>query len=93
MEGFGGLLLPILFLVVLYLLLIRPQQRRQKEHRALVAGVNVGDDVITIGGVHGRVVDLGDDTMDLQVTGDDDVVIRFQRTSLARVVRDEPEIE
>jgi len=85
----GGLLLPILFLVVLYLLLIRPQQKRQKEHRNLVSNLSVGDDVITIGGVHGRVIDLDDDTMDLQVTGDDDVVVRFQRSALARVVRDE----
>lgn len=83
------LLLPILFLVVLYMLLIRPQQKRQKQHRELVSNVQVGDDVVTIGGVHGRVVELGDDTMDLQVTGDDDVVIRFQRTSLARVVHDD----
>ena len=85
----GGLLLPILFLVVLYLLLIRPQQKRQKEHRNLVSNLSVGDDVITIGGVHGRVIDLDDETMDLQVTGDDDVVVRFQRSALARVVRDE----
>lgn len=85
----GGLLLPLLFLVVLYMLLIRPQQKRQKEHRNLVANLSVGDDVITIGGVHGRVVELDDDTMDLQVTGDDDVVIRFQRSALARVLRDD----
>lgn len=85
----GGLLLPILFLVVLYMLLIRPQQKRQKEHRNLVAGLAVGDDVITVGGLHGRVIDLDDDTMDLQVTGDDDVVVRFQRSALARVVRGE----
>ncbi|MEX2324966.1 MAG: preprotein translocase subunit YajC [Nitriliruptoraceae bacterium] len=88
------LLLPILFLVVLYMLLIRPQQKRQKQHRELVSNVNLGDDVVTIGGIHGRVVDLGDETMDLQVTADDDVIIRFQRASLARVVQDDtPEIE
>lgn len=85
----GGLLLPILFLVVLYMLLIRPQQKRQKEHRNLVASLSVGDDVVTVGGLHGRVVDLDDETMDLQVTGDDDVVVRFQRSALARVVRGE----
>ncbi len=89
MEGLGGLLLPILFLVVLYLLLIRPQQKRQKEHRALVSNLQVGDNVVTIGGLHGQVVELSDDTMDLKVTGDDDIVMRFQRTSLARVVRDD----
>jgi preprotein translocase subunit YajC len=90
-DALGGLALPILFLVVLYLLLIRPQQRRQKQHRQLVSNLSVGVDVVTIGGVHGRVIDLADETMDLQVTADEDVVIRFQRSALARVVPNEPE--
>lgn len=91
MEGLGGLLLPLLFLVVLYMLLIRPQQRRQKEHQRQVSELQVGDDVVTIGGLHGRVTALTDDTMDLLVT--DDVVLRFARSSLARVVREEPATE
>lgn len=87
MENASGLLLPLLFLVALYLLMIRPQQKRQKEHQQLIASIGVGDDVITVGGVHGRVEALTDETMDLEVT--DDIVIRFQRSSLARVVRDD----
>lgn len=87
MENLSGLLLPLIFLVALYLLMIRPQQRRQKEHQQLIASIGVGDDVITVGGVHGRVAALTDDTMDLEVT--DDILIRFQRSSLARVVRDD----
>jgi preprotein translocase subunit YajC len=86
-EGLAGLALPVLFIAVLYMLLIRPQQKRAKEHRQLVSNLNVGSDVVTIGGLHGRVVDLTDETMDLEVT--DDIVLRFQRSSLARVVRDE----
>ncbi len=88
-EGLGSLLLPILFLVVLWMLLIRPQQKRQKEHRRMVGELKVGDDVVTVGGMHGRVVELDDETMDLEVT--DDIVLRFQRSSLARVVQDELE--
>lgn len=87
------LLLPVLFLVVLWMLLIRPQQRRQKQHREMVRQLEVGDDVVTAGGLHGRVVRLDDETMDLQVTADDDIVLRYERGSLARVVRDEPEDE
>ena len=87
------LLLPVLFLVVLWMLLIRPQQKRQKHHRQMVSELQVGDDVVTVGGMHGRVVALDDETMDLQVTADDDLVLRFERGSLARVIRDEPEIE
>ncbi len=89
MENVGGLALPLIFLVVLYMVLIRPQQKRQKEHRAMVGSLDVGDDVVTIGGLHGEIVELSDTWMDLDVTGDRDVVLRFERTSLARVVRDE----
>lgn len=91
MEGLGSLLLPLLFLVVLWMLLIRPQQKRQKEHRRMVSELKIGDNVVTVGGMHGRVVDLDDETMDLEVT--DDLVLRFQRGSIARVVKDETEIE
>jgi preprotein translocase subunit YajC len=87
----GGLLLPLLFLVVLYLLLIRPQQKRQKEHRQLVQNLSLGDDVVTVGGLHGRVADLTEETMDLEVT--DGVHLRFQRSSIARVVHDEPDVD
>jgi preprotein translocase subunit YajC len=87
-AGFEGLLLPVAFIAVLYFVLIRPQQKRQKQHQALIRDLQVGDDVVTIGGLHGRVLTLTDDTMDLEVT--DDVVLRFQRSSLAKVVRDEP---
>lgn len=87
MEALGSLALPILFIGVLYLLLIRPQQKRTKEHKNLVQSLSVGDDVVTIGGMHGRVVDLTDETMDLEVT--DDIILRFQRSSLARVVRED----
>lgn len=82
------LLLPAILFVALYLLLIRPQQKRQKQHQQLITSLAVGDDVITVGGLHGRVVDLTDDEMDLEVTADG-MVLRFQRSSLARVVRDE----
>lgn len=81
------LLLPLAFIAVLYLVLIRPQQKRQKQHQSMVRELAVGSDVITIGGMHGHVIALTDDTMDLEVT--DDVVLRFQRSSLAKVVGDE----
>jgi preprotein translocase subunit YajC len=82
------LALPILLFVALYLLLIRPQQKRQKQHQQLMSSLSVGDDVITVGGLHGRVVDLTEDEMDLKVSAEG-VILRFQRSSLARVVRDE----
>ena len=87
MEGVGGLLIPLLFLVVLWFLLIRPQQKRQKEHAQLVRELQVGDNVVTISGLHGHVVALTDETVDLEVT--DDIVLRFQRSSVGRVLKDD----
>jgi preprotein translocase subunit YajC len=89
----GGLALPLIFLVVLYLVLIRPQQKRQKQHKEMVGSLSVGDDVVTIGGLHGEVVELSDSWMDLDVSGDRTTILRFERSSLARVVRDEAVVD
>lgn len=89
MEEIGGLLLPLAFLAVLYLLLIRPQQKRRKEQQRMVQQVSIGDDIVTIGGLHGRVIALADDTMDIAVDADEDVVMRYERASLGRIVHDE----
>jgi preprotein translocase subunit YajC len=92
-EEATGLLIPLLFLAVLYVLLIRPQQKRRKDQQRMISALEVGDDIVTIGGLHGHVVSLTDATMDLQVTADSDVVLRFERSSLARVLRDETAAE
>lgn len=88
--GLEGLLLPLVFLALLYVLLIRPQSKRRKELAKLVASLGVGDLVATIGGVHGAVVDLDEATVDLAVTEDaqgrPDVIVRFDRNAIARVI-------
>jgi preprotein translocase subunit YajC len=89
-EELTGLLLPIAFLAVLYLLLIRPQQKRRKEQERMVRTLEVGDDVVTIGGLHGRVVALSDTAMDIAVDADEDVIVRYERSALGRIVADGP---
>lgn len=89
MEDAGSLIIMVLFIGVLYMLLIRPQQKRKKEQQQMVTGLQVGDDIITIGGLHGHVVALTDTAMDLEVTADSDIVLRYERSALGRVVRDE----
>lgn len=75
------------FLVLMYLLLIRPQQKQQKARRELIERVSVGDDVVTIGGLHGTVVEVGEGAtgpfVDLLVT--EDVVLRFKRESVSAI--------
>jgi len=89
-EGLGALALPLFFLALLYILLIRPQAKRRKEMTRLIAALEVGDFVATIGGIHGEIVDLDDGTVDLAVTEDDrgrpDVIIRLDRASIVRTI-------
>lgn len=79
-----SLIIFALFIGVMYFLLIRPQQRRQKQHQGMLASLDRGDDVVTVGGMHGRIETITDDYIDLEVT--DDVVLRFQRQAIAKKV-------
>ncbi len=82
-------LILLAFFGVMYLLLIRPQQKKQKQHAEMVRSVAAGTDVVTIGGLHGRVVAVDDETIDLAVDADG-TLLRFQRSAIARIVTDEP---
>ena len=84
MQGISSLIILLLFFAVMYFVLIRPQQKRQREHAKMVADLTLDDDIVTIGGIHGTVVALDDETVDIEVT--DDVVIRIQRSSIAKIV-------
>ena len=76
--------LPLIIIAVLfYFLLIRPQQKKQKEHEKLVAGVKTGDKVVTAGGIHGIVANVKDSTFLVKVA--DNVKIEFDKGSIASV--------
>jgi preprotein translocase subunit YajC len=83
----GGGLMPFammaVFVVIFYFLLIRPQQKKQKEHQAMLAKIGEGDEVVTGGGILGRVVTVGDQFLTLEIAeGVRIKVQRFQVTSL-----------
>ncbi len=79
----GILILPVLILIM-YFMLIRPQQQRMKEHQRLLAAVDVGDDIVTSGGIYGRVSELDGDTLFLQVA--DGLEIKITKDSVASMV-------
>src|SRR5690625_7483499 len=82
-------LLPlILMFVVLYFLMIRPQMKRQKEHRNLVANLAKGDEVITAGGLLGRITKVQDNyvTIDISSEGDKAIETVLQRNSVTAVL-------
>jgi preprotein translocase subunit YajC len=78
-------LLPlVLMFVVLYFIMIRPQMKKQKEHRAMVEALAKGDEVVIAGGVLGRVSKLGDSYISVEVA--DEVELQVQRVSVIQVL-------
>jgi len=71
-----GLLPIILMFVLLYFLMIRPQSKRAKEHRAMLAALQKGDEVITAGGTLGRVTRVGDNYVGLEVSNNVEIQVQ-----------------
>ncbi|CAD5375537.1 SecYEG protein translocase auxillary subunit [Pseudomonas sp. OF001] len=69
------------FVVIFYLLIWRPQAKRAKEHKNLLAGLQKGDEVVTSGGIAGKVVKVADDFVVLEVS--DSVELKFQKMAIA----------
>jgi preprotein translocase subunit YajC len=87
-SGTFGSLLPLVVLAAaFYLLIIRPQQKRTKEHRSLMASLAEGDRVVTIGGIYGTIQSLDDDRVGLEVSGG--VVIEVARSAVAKKLEDQ----
>ena len=84
LGGLGGMLPLVLMFVVLYFIMIRPQMKRQKEHKAMVEALAKGDEVVTSGGVLGKVSKLGDTFVGLEVA--DGVEIQIQRNAVVQVM-------
>ena len=85
----GGLLaspilLMVVFLIIFYFLLIRPQQKKQKEHQLMLSKMAAGDECVTLGGILGRVIEVGDIYITLEVA--DNVRIKVQRTQVSHLV-------
>lgn len=79
-------MMPLIFIfVIFYFLLIRPQQKRQKEHEKLVASIKTGDDVITSAGIHGTVANVKDKTVIIRVA--DNVKMEFDRSAVVSVTK------
>jgi preprotein translocase subunit YajC len=73
-----------LFVVIFYFLLIRPQQKKQKEHQAMLSKIAAGDEIVTAGGILGRVVEVGDNFITLEIA--DNVRIKVQRFQVTSLV-------
>ncbi|HEY3006689.1 MAG TPA: preprotein translocase subunit YajC [Micromonosporaceae bacterium] len=84
----GGSFLPLLFIIllfgVMYFMMIRPQQRRRREAQQMQSTLGAGDEIVTIGGLYGTVVDADDEAVTLEIAPG--VHARYARGAVARVV-------
>jgi len=82
--GLGAFLPLILIFLVMYLLLIRPQQKRQKEHQRMLESLEKGDRVVTSGGIHGQIVGFKEREGIVVLKVADNVKIEVSRSAIAR---------
>ena len=85
MEGFGQFLPLILIFAIMYFLLIRPQQKKMKEHQAMVDALRRGDQVVTQGGLIGKVSKVKEDN-EIEVEIAEGVKVRVVRSTIAQVL-------
>jgi preprotein translocase subunit YajC len=83
-DVLSSLLPLVIFGVVLYFLLIRPQVKRQKDHRKMVESLSKGDEVVTSGGMAGKITDMGDNFIELEVS--EGVEIKCRRHAVESVL-------
>jgi preprotein translocase subunit YajC len=80
----SALMLPALLLVVFYFLLIRPQNKRAKDQKEMLSKIAAGDEVATTGGILGKVLDVGDQFLTLEIASG--VSIKMQKFQIAQVL-------
>jgi len=83
-AGTSGMVMFVILLVVFYLVLIRPQMKQAKEHRKLVESLAKGDEVVTGGGLLGRINEVGDNFIVLEIAKD--VEVKVQKQSVSAVM-------
>jgi len=84
MSSLGGMLPLVLMFVVLYFIMIRPQMKKQKEHRAMIEALAKGDEVATAGGVLGKVTRINESTLHVEIAGG--VEVQVQRSAVSQVL-------
>jgi preprotein translocase subunit YajC len=81
MEQIGQFLPMLLIIVVFYFFMIRPQMKKAKDHKKFVAEIKKGDKVITLSGIHGKIVDVNDTTFLIEV--ESGTKIRFEKSAVS----------
>ena len=90
-QGLGQVVFLALLIAVFYFLLIRPQKKRVEQHQKLIGSVDVGDEIVTIGGLYGTVTAIGDD--DFEMEPSPGMRLRFVKSAIARRVNEDVAVD
>lgn len=82
--GLQLLIMVLLFFGIMYFMIIRPQQKKAKEHNALIEALSKGDEVVTSGGILGKITKLGENFIEIQVS--DNSTMKVQRHAVGAVM-------
>ena len=84
--GIAPILMMVVFIAIFYFLLIRPQQKKAKEHQAMVTKLSTGDEVVTSGGILGKIVEVGDAFVTLEIGASESVRIKVQKAQVTSLM-------
>ncbi len=88
-SGMEGIVMLVIMFAIFYLLLIRPQQKRAKQHKELVNSLKAGDQVVTAGGIHGKVTAVQDMIVTMEIASN--VRVKVNRSSIVGTKTDQLE--
>jgi preprotein translocase subunit YajC len=83
-PGWEGLIFPVALVAIFYFLLIRPQQKRNKDHKKMVGGAAKGDEIVTNGGILGKITEVGDHFVTLEIANN--LSVKLMKTSISSVM-------
>jgi len=83
-DPIASLLLPVGLVVLFYFFLIRPQSKRQKEHKKMVSDLQKGEEILTSGGILGKITQVNDDFVTLEIAKD--VTIKVQKAAIQTIM-------
>ena len=84
-DGAGQIVMLLMIVVVFYFFMIRPQQKKQKEQKNFRANLAPGDKVVTIGGIHGKILEVTDSTVLIQSEG---TKLRLEKSAVSQAMED-----
>jgi preprotein translocase subunit YajC len=82
------IIMTVIFILIFYFLIIRPQKNREKKIREMRNNLNVGDNIVTIGGIYGKILNLKDDVLTIEI-GADKVKLQIARWAVANLRKKE----